>query len=130
MKTDLYQVHAFPKEGYAIDEALQLRLTSRSKFVDCSMKRMFIGFILVFLSSLALMMWVHPLFVFGAIAVGAALPISGLILLPPPRTLCSECGKKMKKEYELINAETARYGEFLVCRSCRRYAYTHRASKP
>jgi len=130
MKTDLYQVHTFPKEGYAKDEKLQSRLTSRSKFVDRYMKRMFIGFILVFLSSIALMMWMHPLFVFVGIAAGAALPLTGLFLLPPPRTLCSECGKKMKKEYELINADTARYGEFLVCRSCRCYAYTHRASRP
>jgi len=130
MKTDLYQVYAFPKDGYTKDEALQSRLTSRSKFVDRIMKRMFIGFALVFLSSIALMMWVHPLFVFGAIAVGAALPIAGLILLPPPRTLCSKCGRKMKKEYELINAETARYGEYLVCKHCLRYAFTHRASRP
>jgi hypothetical protein len=53
-----------------------------------------------------------------------------LIFLPPPKTLCSGCGKKMKKEYELINADTARYGEFLVCRNCKLYAYTHRASRP
>lgn len=96
MKTDLYQVHAFPKEGYAKDEKLQSRLTSRSKCVDRSMKRMFIGFALVFLSSIALMLWVQPLFVFVGIAAGAAIPLTGLILLPPPRTLCSECGKKMK----------------------------------
>jgi hypothetical protein len=130
MKNDPYIAYALPKDGYTKDEELQSRLTSRSKFVDRIMMRIFIGFVLVFLSSIALMMWVHPLFVFGCIAAGATLPLAGLILLPPPKTLCSECEKKMTKEYELINADTARYGEFLVCNHCQRYAYTHRASRP
>jgi hypothetical protein len=130
MKTDLYQDHVFPKEGYKKDEALQSRLTSRSKIIDRNMKRLFVGFVFVFLSSIALVMWVHPLFVLGSIAAGAALPLACLIFLRPPKTLCPGCGKKMMKEYEIIDADAARYGEFLVCRNCRLYACTHRASRP
>lgn len=129
MKRDRYQVHPFPEEGFTRDEELQVRLTSRSKVVDRKMKHLFLMFFLVFPASIALMMWVDPRFVFVCITAGAAMPLTGLFLLPPPRTPCSGCGRRMKKVYELIDASTARYGEFLVCRSCRRYAYTHRPSR-
>jgi hypothetical protein len=127
---DIWTVHSYPKDGYARDEALQRFLTDRSRTVDRRMKVLFLGFVGVFALCVLMILAGFSWFVFGCIVGGAVLPIAGLLYLPPPRRPCPSCKTRMKKEYESVNAETARYGEFLVCHHCRRYAYTHRASRP
>ena len=125
-----YEAHEYSKGGFTCDAKLQELLTERSKRVDRNMNYLLVSFFILFLVSILLayagFIWVLVII----IPLGFILPGCALFYLPPPKYRCLACGNKMQREMESIGSSPARHGEFLVCKPCNLYAYTHRASRP
>jgi|GEM_PF-1661826 len=130
MSRSIYHVFPYPKSGYTNDAALQTHLTERSMRSDRVLKRMLLSFAAIFFLGLVGGVLGFAWLALIVIPVGALLPLAGLYYLRSPTCNCPKCNQRMKKDWNVIDVDSARYGEFLVCDACRSFVYTHRASRP
>jgi hypothetical protein len=126
----MYHVFSYPVSGYANDTGLQTWLTERSKRGERITLRLFAVAGIVFASGLIGLYFGFPFLIMAVIPCCASLPIAAIFYLRSPKANCPHCNQRMRKDWQMIKRASSRYGEFLVCDTCMKYGYTHRASRP
>lgn len=122
---DLYAVAPYPNAEFRNEVEAQQTVTSSMKIKERRLKRLFITWVVVFFASVLFGL-------LGLLAVTLAgmallfvlfLPLVFLLLYAPALD-CPHCGGRMRKDWAVL--ESGRSGEFLICRACHIYLFTHR----
>jgi hypothetical protein len=113
MRTDLYTIAPYPKPGFRNEPVGQDAVTSRIKIRTRRVARLFIAWVGVFFVSVIFGVLGLPSVTVAGMALLFLLflPMTFLLLNAPPPD-CPQCGKRMKRDWGVL--ENARSGEFAI----------------
>ena len=129
MSAKRFSVFPYPKAGYESDAPVQQRLSARSMRGERVVVLVFLGFMMAFFSGVVGGLFGFMWLAIAAIPFGILPPLTLLFWIRAPNCLCSTCGRPMRKVWASIDADTGRQGQYLICESCHRYAYTHKTER-
>ncbi len=122
---DPYAIAEYPDSSFHNAVEAQAVITSRMKITAKLVKVLWLSMFVTFLASLLCGVLAVPVAVPAGIGLMFILFIpTGILLLYAPAANCPQCGKRMRKDWAVI--QSGRSAGFMICPACRIYLYTHR----